>query len=392
MYIGQIRYALDGVPVQPQEINLPGRWKDIGIEGQVIGSRWHRSADGTIWEAVDVDVLAVQHSLSQPDEVDEEPMEVPGAHEWVWLEAESYWYTPTSSTKESCATSIFDDEKATYWIYDGESIFRNQSLETWERSVVTIHANGSEASTCNGVFVGTDDDPDMKGWVLTAAHCLFDEDHNQYEALKICAAHPDYPEVVDCQGTESNPEDETMEIFIQDTYQDKRHNPGDDIALIRVPDLDSTYYQALKLSEARDSFVTSFEMTQGSYNWFHFDSHTHECGASNPLEVEKDGICFCQDNWFDPDGNLFKTSFLMTQRYDISAPFYTDTFRSRADSGDGFSGSPVWYCGRTECSLNSHTPRAGVVSVISGHNGVYKRHVGPKVREHRAWAFTAMEE
>ncbi|MEL6346827.1 MAG: trypsin-like serine protease [Myxococcota bacterium] len=386
-YVGQIRYAMDGETLQPHQLDLPGRWKDIGVLGQVLGASWHRTSDHSLWQAVDADVPTIQMGLSMPDDVHEEDGGIPNAHDWMWLEPESYWYTPTSWSRDSCPAG--GGSKAKFQVWDGESIFRNAALDTWEQSVVWLSASspGGDAGLCSGVLVGTDDDDTMQGWVLTAAHCLFDSDHNLFEDLTVCTYGNGYPGA-ECDDTLS-PNDE-VDVFISPRYQDWTWNPGDDIALVRAT-LDSSTYRALKLSEASDAFVTRFDMTEGSHHVLHFDSHTHVCGSTDPTESLTDGICFCQDNTVPAISALMAVgSRLQTQHFNITAPVTTDTFHAKADGGNGYSGSPIWYCGSSPCSLTSYTPRAGVVSVVSGRNGAYNRQVGPKVRNFRAWAFGIM--
>lgn len=359
-----------------------------------MGARKMKGSDGTTWEIVGADVDAIQGLLATADTMNEPAQGTVPANDLVWEDAENVTLQYNSWTNEECS-SVSSTEDDSFNVYSGESIYRQQQLDTWEENPVSIvgHIDG-ERYGCNGIFVGPDDDTSEQGFILTAAHCVANRKGELAARIEVCAHGGSYPN----EQCRYELDDTLDEVIVAPDYHHawpRTADPTDDIALIKIDPTDgftTPQYDAMKLSEAPDSFVTPKTMRTGSFHEQHFDAHTDSC--TDGLEALKDGICFCQANSkSSPVPNSQNSgSFLLTQSTSsFHSPATTSRFRWRADGGEGFSGSGLYYCGSTTCSITPGGARAGVVSVWSSWNPVVDRFVGPKVRNHRALFLPQMD-
>jgi hypothetical protein len=217
-----------------------------------------------------------------------------------------------------------------------------------QRTAVRVQVDlGNEQGNCSGVML-------RNRWLVTAAHCLFDDNNNQIQEADIN---------IELDWANERQEGVTY-AFIGDGF-----NPGssgdwkDDYALIKLDRAWANDPGDMDLSNAGNSTLKGV------------GSHFHVLGFPGWFT----GCYTTQAFWLVHSGNNDVTGF------------FKQTLRWAGDGTTGMSGGPLYYCPDGADDTCDRNDTGFVVALFGGWNSVASRFVGPRASNFRAWATYLMD-
>ncbi|MCR9160711.1 MAG: trypsin-like serine protease [Nannocystaceae bacterium] len=299
----------------------------------------HRRLDdrGRWWKIVDVDHEAwMSSTATAPEELeDDHPEATTLRHVEEDLEpgTEVTWQ-PTSWQHSSCvAGGGLNPNEAHFWNSDGR--YAPSNLTARQKTAVQIRSFGSPA--CSGVILRSRE-------VLTAAHCVSDNNNNPVPLSQISVRRVDNGEVRTA-----------ADIDFPNSYTGGSGSGGgtdfaDDWAIIELSSSWSSGYEDMDLSSAGDGTLDNLDRVQNlAFPQFF------------PLCQNAGGHQLIHNTEFEPIASIANKKL-----------------RFKIDGTPGHSGSPLYYCPEGDNDICGGGEKGFVIGVWAGWNTSNNRFVGPK--------------
>jgi len=296
-------------------------------------------ARGRWWKVVDVDHDAWARATERgPDELEEEeslalsgpvepkePDNDPGT---------KVTWQPMSWQHSSCEPGGgLNPNEAHFWDSDGR--YAPSNLTKRQKTAVQIRHNGS--FVCSGVILRSRE-------VLTAAHCVSDDNNNPLPNSSITVRRFDNGEIRTAD-----------DIDLPNSYTGGSVDGGgtdfaDDWAIIELQSSWSSGYEDMDMSSAPDSTLSGLDRVQNlAFPWFF------------PLCLDSWGAQLTHNTEFEPIASI-----------------HNKKLRFKIDGTPGHSGSPLYYCPEGDNNICGGGEKGFVIGVFAGWNTTNNRFVGPK--------------
>lgn len=306
-----------------------------------MGSRSINAA-GEIWEVIAVDerLLAAEDEASIDEEVPSQtgaataPDDVSPGDVVTWQ--------PMSWNPENCdADSVIESR---LWDSESRSAITSPTAPR-ERTAVSVNSYDvptGEATYCSGVVI-------EPGWILTAAHCFYDDDNNAVDENDI------YIELH--WANETSYFSNGAEVFFAPGFSPSGNDFDDDYALIKLGTQFSANPGEMTLSTHNDTVLDNV------------GSNFHNLGF--PL-------------WFPECDDALGNTLTLSTNNDVTG-FFQERLRWIGDGSKGLSGSPVYFCPAGDDTVCASSDGGYVVSVFAGWSPTWHRWVGPRASFFRPW-------
>lgn len=328
-------------------------------------------SEGGVWVAVASDQSAIADRVREYDALIRRTM---GVDEPVG-ESNEGMTEEIGGLYERHKPEACDGVKYHFWGRDGDDRERWSGLltERQKAAAVLFHSplgwladgqvkggDGGALGLCGAVFIGQDA-------LLTAAHCVGDDPADgayRSDTLRVCS-----------QGNAASfGRCSNVDHVVVNPEFTRLNKARADIAVVFLKDPSPEFtdsHTSMGMSRASDSFVTDFKHHNVAY----------------PRHAPPENTCSDNSAPYQDYLMMQEAYHAVLDRAKLTAPWYVGSLLFKHAGGEGHSGSPIFYCGDERCDTGDG---AIVVSIWSGYRSAYRAHIGPKVREYRAWVLGAM--
>jgi V8-like Glu-specific endopeptidase len=350
-YVGQAKYSFAPKPVGPHSYVItddPPEALDHQLRRLI-----REDADGSLWQVSDVDLTSANELLARRAALSPEVARGltvsdparPGTSPVAHVGEVAKW-TPNSWSRGNCdnrGTIFATDDDNHYFDNDDDRVQVDPLASTRRKAMVHVY---SSVGSCTGTILRGD-------WVLTAGHCIFDENGDLIDR--------DDMSVVRVDGVDSSPYGLSNRVYVS-TYKSGGWDPKDDWALLKLDRTLTSPYYDMDISSASDSTITGLNNVAN----YAFPSYAPLCTRN-----------IADDMYMNTVEGL--------------GSVYNRKVNIKMDGGPGHSGSPVFYCPDGVSGSCSGTDKGFVLVVWSGWNGFETTMVGPKGPAFHDAATTAMD-
>ncbi len=311
---------------------------------------------GRIWKVAAVDQEAWMASRASSASTIENEDDPPGVGPTLRAPDADYapgtpvtWH-PSSWSHQSCQVGggVFGANEGHFW--DGDS--RNQVFNPTARQQTAVEIRVDTVTKCSGVILREDQ-------VLTAAHCLSDDNNNPLAVGTVSVARDDIYEVrnvsnIDFPGT-----------YGGGSGQGGGTDFADDWAIVELSAPWSAGFEDMALSEASDNTLSNLTQIHNlAFPGFFPDCTEIIPGAVLIHNVEQEPI----------------------------AAILNKKLRFKIDGVPAQSGSPLYYCPEGDDNVCGAGEQGYVFAVFAGYNPATKRFVGPKSTSFRDAAMAFLDD
>jgi len=341
-YLGQVRAPYERAPRPPMPVTAGGT-RPLPLAEELLSLRM-TDASGAVWELQDVNEEAIDPDLARAAQENsdawqavDEPMRIDGT------------FYPDSWFKKNCDSDPEDDIRL--WNED-ESRFKETSPYTArQEGAVYVNANGLN---CSGALL-------LQRWVLSAAHCVMDED-GEFDV------HSWEVTVRDVYGNERN----GLQMFVPSAYTHE-HDYGDDWLLIKL----QAAFSGLQDMDLYDGADQDFIAIDDNVHMLGYPVYTWQyVGLAPPFN---NAIHECERNELGPVGQEEE----LYHQIDAEVSSVTPSLKRvlmESDGGGGQSGAPYFFCPTGADDVCAFGDKAKIISTHAGHwSNLWNYHnVGPR--------------